>query len=102
MPDLMPGAEPFFFRGDSIGALLIHGFTGAPKEMSLLGEALAAEGHTVLGVRLPQHGTSAADMFRSDWRDWYAAALDGYHLLRAQCEIVFLMGLSMGGAIALR
>jgi carboxylesterase len=102
MPDFMPGAEPFFFRGDSIGALLIHGFTGAPKEMRLLGEALAAEGHTVLGMRLPQHGTTAEDMFRSDWRDWYAAALDGYHLLRAQCEMVFLMGLSMGGAIALR
>jgi carboxylesterase len=102
MPDLMPGAEPFFFRGDSVGALLIHGFTGTPKEMSLLGEALAAEGHTALGVRLPQHGTAAADMLRSDWRDWYTAALDGYHLLRAQCETVFLMGLSMGGAIALK
>lgn len=102
MPDLMPGAEPFFFRGGPVGALLIHGFTGAPKEMSLLGEALAAEGYTVLGVRLPQHGTSAADMSRSDWRDWYAAALDGYYLLRAQCETVILMGLSMGGAIALK
>ena len=52
MPDIIPGAEPFFYRGGPIGALLIHGFTGAPKEMRLLAEALAAEGLTVLGVRL--------------------------------------------------
>jgi carboxylesterase len=102
MPDLMPGAEPFFFRGDSIGALLIHGFTGAPKEMTLLGEALAAEGRTVLGVRLPQHGTDPSDMLLASWRDWYTGALDGYHILRAQCESVFVMGLSMGGAIAIK
>jgi carboxylesterase len=98
----MPGAEPFFFRGGPIGALLIHGFTAAPKEMSLLGEALAAEGHTVLGVRLPQHGTRPEDMFHSHWRDWYTAALDGYHLLRGQCDTLFVMGLSTGGAIALK
>src|SRR5574341_761312 len=102
MPDLMPGAEPFFYRGGPIGALLIHGFTGSPKEMSLLGEALAAEGHTVLGVRLPQHGTTVTDMFHASWRDWYNGAADGYHILRAQCESVFAMGLSMGGAIALK
>lgn len=80
----------------------MHGFTGAPKEMALLGEALAAEGHTVLGVRLPQHGTTPADMFHASWRDWYHGALDGYHILRAQCDSVFVMGLSMGGAIALK
>jgi carboxylesterase len=98
----MPGAEPFFFGGGPVGALLIHGFTGTPKEMSLLGEALADEGHTVLGVRLPQHGTTPEDMAHAHWRDWYVAALDGYHLLRAQCVAIFVMGLSMGGAIALK
>jgi len=102
MTDLIPGAEPFFFRGGPVGALLIHGFTGTPKEMSLLGEALAAEGHTVLGVRLSQHGTTPADMFHAHWRDWYTAALDGYYLLRDQCPTVFVMGLSMGGTIALK
>lgn len=101
MPMLIPGAEPFFFRGGPVGALLIHGFTSAPKEMRPLGEALAHAGHTVLGLRLPQHGTQPWEMFRSDWRDWLSAALDGYYLLRDQCESVFVMGLSMGGDLAL-
>ena len=102
MSDLMAGAEPFFFRGGPVGALLIHGFTSAPKDMSLLGQTLAAEGVTVLGVRLTHHGTAPADLARSHWRDWYTAALDGYHLLRGQCPVVFAMGLSMGGDIALK
>ncbi len=102
MPILMPGAEPFFLQRGPIGALLIHGFTGTPKEMRPLGDALAAGGLTALGVRLPQHGTTPADMAHSHWRDWYAAALDGYHLLRGQCASIFVMGLSMGGAIAIK
>ncbi len=101
MTPLMPGAEPFFFRGNSIGALLIHGFTGTPKEMRPLAEALVADGQTVLGIRLPQHGTTPSDMFHSQASDWCQASLDGYALLRNQCDSVFVMGLSMGGALAL-
>jgi len=105
---LRPGAEPFYRRGGATpttlgqaGALLIHGFTGTPREMRPVGEALADAGVTVLGVRLAQHATQPSDMLRSHWRDWYASVLDGYTLLRDQCETVFVMGLSMGGALAL-
>lgn len=101
MMPLMPGAEPFFFRGGPSGALLIHGFTGTPQEMRPLAEALVAEGHTVLGIRLPQHGTTPSDMFHSRASDWFQATLDGYELLRGQCDATFVMGLSMGGALAL-
>jgi carboxylesterase len=99
--NLIPGGEPFFFRGGPVGALLVHGFTGAPREMRPLGEALATAGHTVLGVRLTHHATQPQDMFRSTWQDWYASVLDGYFILRDQCETVFVMGLSMGGTLAL-
>ncbi|HBF40708.1 MAG TPA: carboxylesterase, partial [Anaerolineaceae bacterium] len=38
MPDFsaaltMQGAEPFLFKGNDTGCLLIHGFTGTPFEM---------------------------------------------------------------------
>ena len=49
------GAKPFFFKGGSEGVLLIHGYTGAPGEMRLLGEFLHSRGYTVLGVLLPGH-----------------------------------------------
>ena len=101
-PQLMPQAEPFFFRrGRKVGCLLIHGFTASPQEMLSLGQHLAEQGYTVLGPRLAHHGTSAEDMTRTHWHDWYFAALDGYHLLRQQCAYVVVIGLSTGGSIAL-
>lgn len=99
---LRPGSEPFFLRGGTrAGVLLIHGFTGIASDMRPIGARLNADGLTALGVRLTHHGTHGEDMNRSRWHDWYTAALDGYHLLRDQCEQVWVMGLSMGGVLAL-
>jgi carboxylesterase len=98
---LLPRTEPFFHPGNRVGCLVIHGFTGAPQEMRELGGRLAAQGYTVSGPRLAHHGTHPADMNRSQWRDWYFSALDGYQLLRAHCDHIIPIGLSMGGATAL-
>src|SRR5207245_534755 len=83
------------------GCLLVHGFTGSPWEMRWLGEQLAGDGHTVLGVRLAGHGTCPEDMSGTRWPHWYAGVLENYRRLRAECEQVRVMGLSMGGAPAL-
>jgi len=101
MLEIMPGAEPFFVRGGPVGVLLLHGFTASPSEMRPLAAALTPDGYTLLGPRLPGHGTRPADLNRVRWQDWYTAALDGYRLLRDQCHRVIVAGLSMGGALAL-
>ena len=95
------GGEPFLFPGGSVGCLLVHGFTGAPREMLDLGEHLAEQGHTVHGVRLFAHGTQVDDMLRARWRDWLASVEDGYHLLQKHCDRIVIMGLSMGGMLSL-
>lgn len=96
-----PQAEPFWFPGDEIGCLLVHGFTGAPAEVRLLGDHLAGEGRTVFGPRLFGHGTREEDLDRARYQDWLASAEDGYHLLRRSCQRIFVVGLSMGAAISL-
>jgi len=103
LPQLLPTAEPFFIPGEraKAGCLLIHGFTGTPKEMRWMGEFLASKGHTTLGVRLTGHATRPEDMIRSRWTDWSACVEDGYHLLRGAVDQVYLVGLSMGAALAL-
>lgn len=100
-PQLLPGGEPFFHRGDSTGVLCLHGFMASPAEVRWLGSHLAGCGFTVFGARLAGHGTIPQDMTRVRWRDWYASALDGYHLLRASCQRVFVVGHSMGGMLGL-
>ncbi len=100
-PLIMSRAEPFFFPGGSNGVLLIHGFTGTPFEMRGPGEYLASQGHTVLGIRLAGHATHPEDLARARWRDWMASVEDGYNLIKPSVERIFLMGLSLGGALSL-
>ena len=95
-------AEPFFLLGSRTGILLIHGFTGTPKEMRWMGEYLNRElGFTCLGVRLTGHGTRPKDMVRSRWTDWTVSVEDGYNLLSGITDSIYLVGLSMGGALSL-
>jgi carboxylesterase len=98
----IPTAEPFFLPGGRTGVLLIHGFTGTPKEMRLMGEYLNRElGFTCLGIRLTGHATRPKDMVRSRWTDWTASVEDGYNLLRGAADEIYLAGLSMGGSLSL-
>lgn len=99
---MLPGAEPFFLPAGPIGILLLHGFTGSPGEMRLLGENLQRQGFSVLAPRLAGHGTQVEDLAHTTWQDWYEDALDGYHLLRGVCERVAVVGQSMGALLALR
>ncbi len=98
---LVPDATPFYYPGGSTGCLIIHGFTGSPKEVQPLGKFLADEGYTTLGIRLFAHATSPRDMNRAHWQDWVASVEDGWHILQGAVDSIFLIGLSMGGALAL-
>jgi carboxylesterase len=101
LPNLLKDGEPFFFPGGSVGCLLVHGFVSAPQEMRWLGERLSAADFTVLGVRLYGHATQASDLYRVRWRDWIASIEDGYNFIRDQCEKIVVVGMSLGGALAL-
>ena len=70
----LPQAQPFEMEKGDHGVLLIHGFTGSPSHMRLLGEALAERGYSVRGIRLPGHGTKPEDMKNVSWQDWLLSA----------------------------
>jgi len=101
MSQIIATAEPFLFPGSRTGCLLIHGFTGAPKEMRWMGEYLAERGYSVLGLRLAGHATHPEDMIRSRWTDWTTSVEDGYCLLQGIADHIYLIGLSMGGILSL-
>jgi carboxylesterase len=98
----MEGAEPFLLLGGDQGVLLIHGFTGSPAEVRLLGEYLHNKGFTVLAPRLCGHGTTVEEMSKTKWSHWYSAVEDSYHILKSLCKSIIVVGLSMGGLLALK
>lgn len=98
---IIPTAEPFFMPGGKTACLLIHGFTGAPKEMRPMTDALHKRGLPVMGIRLAGHATQVEDMVQCRYQDWLASVEDGINLLKDTYGKIFLISLSMGGALAL-
>lgn len=98
----MPGAEPFSADGGDVAFLLCHGFTGSPQSLRPWAEHLAAAGYTVALPRLPGHGTTWREMNMTRWPDWVATVDAELRTLLGSHRSVFVGGLSMGGALALR
>ncbi|GII76082.1 carboxylesterase [Sphaerisporangium rufum] len=99
---LMPGSAPYQHEGGQVGVLLCHGFTGTPQSLRPWAEHLAAAGLTVSLPRLPGHGTTWQEMSHTRWEDWYAELEHAFESLAGRCAEVFVMGLSLGGCMALR
>lgn len=92
----------FLLEGGPIGVLLIHGLTGTPNEMRILGLGLNRAGFTVMGVQLAGHCGSAEDLIATGWSDWYASVEAAAERLRHQVDHLFVAGLSMGALLALK
>jgi carboxylesterase len=94
-------AEEFFFRGNEIGVLISHGFTGSTQSMRFLGEKIAEQGFTVYGPRLTGHGTHPEDMEQASFEDWIRDVESGLEKVKENCSTIFVAGLSMGGTLTL-
>ncbi|MEG2045966.1 MAG: alpha/beta fold hydrolase [Comamonas sp.] len=83
------------------GVLLIHGLTGTPAEMRLLGKGLNKQGFTVYGVQLAGHCGSMEDLVSTRWTDWLGSAESGLQRFAAHVDHVVVGGLSMGALLSL-
>ncbi len=86
------------------GILVIHGLTDSPYSMRRTAEILRAQGFSVVGLRLPGHGTAPSMLARAKVKDWVAAVRIAYqHLLATVGDDVPVMvaGYSNGAALAL-
>lgn len=83
------------------GILLIHGFTGSPHTMTWLAEEFEKRGFIISAPRLRGHGTKPADMLQFSHEDWIADAEIALIQLKKTCDEIYLVGLSLGGAISM-
>lgn len=96
--------SPFLLEPEvpnGVGVLLIHGMLASPAEVRGYGKHLQDLGYTVLGVRLPGHGTSPYALAGQGWENWYASVRRGFNTLKLFCSRIVPVGFSTGGALAL-
>ncbi|MDX1657545.1 MAG: alpha/beta fold hydrolase [Nitriliruptorales bacterium] len=102
---LIAGAEPWSSQGEGAragtGVAVLHGFTGNPRSVRPLAERIHAAGFTVDMPLLPGHGTEWRDLAKTRYLDWRGAVEAVVDRLVERCDRVILVGLSLGGTLAL-
>ncbi len=83
------------------GCLVIHGFGGDVKEVAPLASCLTNHGYMVLCPSLKGHTGRRKDLQCVSYTDWIASAEEGLLSLLADCNVVFIIGFSMGGLLAI-
>jgi len=101
MMTILPGGGAYWFEGNEVGCLLVHGFTGTPQNVRPLADYLARRGLAVSAPRMPGHGTTVADLDKTGPQDWLGAAEQALTELKEHCSTVFVAGISMGGTLTL-
>lgn len=97
------GAEGFILeRPGAPAVLLLHGAGDTPQTLRYLADALNARGFHVSAPLLPGHGRSVEDFARVTADDLSAAARAHYDELRQSHSWIGVIGLSMGGALAVQ
>ncbi len=103
-PDgIVIGAESFVLeRPGAPAVLLLHGAGDTPQTLRLLGEYLHARGFHVAAPLLPGHGRDVSAFARITAEELTVAARAAYETLTRDHDWVGVIGLSMGGALAVQ
>lgn len=99
---VVKGADSLYFSGNKTGILLCHGFNGTPQSMEYIGKQLAKLGYTVSIPRLKGHGTNVEDMKNCIYNEWISDLQLAFAELKKNCDHVFAVGQSMGGALTIQ
>ena len=98
---ILRGAQTIDLQEEgSPGVLLLHGFGDTPQTLALLARKLHKSGYSVLAPLLPGHGRSMEAFEKSGANDWITAARRACIEMRSRYDSVAVVGLSMGGALA--
>ncbi|HED19031.1 MAG TPA: alpha/beta fold hydrolase [Gammaproteobacteria bacterium] len=85
-----------------VGVLLLHGMSDSPYSLHSLGQRLQASGASVLGLRIPGHGTAPVGLTRVSREDMAAAVQLAMRHLRDTLgdKPIYIVGYSNGAALA--
>ena len=85
----------------TIGVLLVHGLNGGRRDFAELELALQDRGMLTNNMLLPGHGTHIREVLSLGWQDWADAVRAELNTLKQRCDVVFIVGHSLGGSLTL-
>ncbi len=83
------------------GVLLIHGLNGSLTDMAEVEIVLRRRRLMTRNMLLPGHGSNVREMLSLGWPEWAEAVRAEFQQMKRTCERVFVVGHSLGGALAL-
>ena len=83
------------------GVMIIHGFSSTTFETHPLAQFLSRKGFRVSARNLPGHGTTVEDCNATKYTDWLRFVDENLAELSAECDELYVIGLSMGGVLGL-
>jgi carboxylesterase len=95
-------ARPFYFPAGKRGIFFIHGFTDSLCRVNGFAKFLAERGITTKGVLLPGHGYGWEELAETTPNDWYKEVERGILEFSKQVDEVYIIGISLGGNLALK
>ena len=99
---LLPHASAFSLGSGPVALLMVHGFADTPHLWTRIAERLAGTGtFTCRAMRLPGSGEPLAQAKRQSLALWRQAVDGELDALRASHRSVWIVGHSLGGALAL-
>ncbi|TFG18964.1 MAG: alpha/beta fold hydrolase [Promethearchaeota archaeon] len=100
---ILEGAGPYYYEGNDIGVIIIHGGGGGTcADLKPLAEDLHKEkGYTIVLPLLPGFGTRPENMEKATIAEWKQALEKEIEELQPKVKKLFLGGHSMGGVLSL-
>ena len=89
-------------QGSDKAVLMIHGYPTTPAMYSYAAERMKGEGYDVYAPLIPSFGADWHDFEKTVFSSWYGWMLEYYDHLAASYSSIYVIGTSMGGAMALK
>src|SRR3989304_7788750 len=100
--ELNENAKPFYYNtGSDCAVLFIHGFTDSLGNLKDQIDVVRKMGISCMGVCLPGHGTHYKDLENYGPEDWVRNAEEALNILKNNHKKIYIVGVSIGGNIAL-
>ncbi len=95
--------QSFCLKGDnSVGVILVHGWTAMPRQTKPLARALNRSGYHICSPRLAGHGSAPEDLEKVGCAEWVRDVSRAVLKLEKNPQIkkIFLVGISLGGNVS--